>query len=226
MWQTFLIEPLTQLFLFLYNILGQNMGLAIAALTLILRLVLLPLSIPAIKAAVKQKDLAPKLAKLKEQYGSDKTGYAKAQMGLMKKEGLNPLSGCLPQILQVVVLFALYRVFIDTLGKDNINTGFLYLDLGLPDQYFILPILAAAGQLIASKIMMPAVQRGEAVAKATDDNKDDLAYNMQKQSLYLFPLMTLVVGYKLPSGLVLYWFLSTVFSAAQQVILQKIYGKK
>jgi len=202
------------------------MGLAIIVLTLCLRLVLLPLSLPAIKSAAKQKDLAPKLKKLKEQYGSDKKGYAKAQMDLMRKEGLNPMAGCLPQILQIVVLFALYKVFINVLRNDGINTRFLYLDLGLPDQYFILPFLAAAGQFIASKIMMPGVKQGEKEARETDDSKDDLAYNMQKQSLYLFPIMTLVIGYKLPSGLILYWFISTVFSALQQVLLQKRYAGK
>lgn len=199
------------------------MGLAIVALTLLLKIVLYPLNIPSIKAAVKQKKLAPLLSKLKEQYGEDKSGFAKAQMDLMRKEGVNPLAGCLPQILQLVVLFALYRVFINVLARDGINTNFLVWDLGLPDQYFVLPILAGVAQFFASKFMMAGVKKGEKIAEQTSDNKDDLAYNMQKQSLYLFPVMTIFIGFKLPSGLVLYWLVSTIFSLLQQIILQKKY---
>ncbi len=226
MYTSFLIQPITNLLLVLYGALGANMGWAIIALTLILRVILLPFNLPAVKAGVKQKELAPELAKLKEQYGKDKKGFAAAQMELMKKHGFNPLAGCLPQILQIVVLFALYKVFIDVLGRGGINTSFFYLDLGKPDPFVILPILAGVAQFITSKVMMPAVKKGEALAEKTDDNKDDLMYNMQKQMLYFMPVMTVVIGYKLPSGLALYWFVTTLFSLVQQVLLQKVYTKK
>lgn len=117
-------------------------------------------------------------------------------------------------------------MFIDVLGRGGINTSFFYLDLGKPDPFVILPILAGVAQFITSKVMMPAVKKGEALAEKTDDNKDDLMYNMQKQMLYFMPVMTVVIGYKLPSGLALYWFVTTLFSLVQQVLLQKVYTKK
>jgi YidC/Oxa1 family membrane protein insertase len=226
MWNTLLIEPLTNLLLWFYYNLDANMGFAIIGLTLFLRTLLIPLNIPSIKASIKQKKLAPELEKLKKQYGKDKAGYAKAQMALMKRHGVNPIAGCLPQIPQLLILFAMYRVFLDVLGGDSINTKFLYLDLGLPDPYVILPLLAGAGQFLTTKLMMPGVKKGEKIAEETSDKKDDLAYNMQKQSLYLFPIMTVVIGYKLPSGLALYWMITTVFSLIQQLALQKHYGRK
>lgn len=237
-WQLFLYHPLLNLLLFFYQVLFQNLGLAIIGLTVILRSALIPLTLPSLRAAKKQQALAPHLSKLKEKYKDNKEKMAKAQMDLYREHGLNPAAGCLPQILQLVILIALYQAFIQILNSNgqaiadlnnvlyfdflkvdpsvSLNIVFGPWDLSKPDPFYILPILAGAGQFLLSKMMQPAVKGAKAEAKKTPEKSDDLMYNMQNQMLYLMPLMTIFIGWRLPSGLVLYWLATTVFSVVQQ----------
>jgi len=106
----FLIAPFVNALMGSYYLVG-NFGLAIIIVTVVIRLILLPLVWPSLKSAQKIREIQPKLNKLKEKYGSDKQGLAKAQMDLYKQEGVNPLSGCLPQILQIVVLLLFFYGF-------------------------------------------------------------------------------------------------------------------
>lgn len=111
-----LIAPFVNALFGFYYLLG-NFGWSIVVVTILIRLLLLPLIWPSLKSAAKIKDLQPKLNKLKEKYGSDKQALAKAQMDLYKQEGVNPLSGCLPQILQIAVLLIFFSAF-------NMVTGY------------------------------------------------------------------------------------------------------
>lgn len=104
------IAPFINALMAFYYLVG-NFGLAIIIVTLIIRLILLPLVLPSLKSAQKIRELQPRLNKLKEKYGTDKQGMAKAQMDLYKQEGVNPLSGCLPQILQIAVLLLFFYGF-------------------------------------------------------------------------------------------------------------------
>ena len=110
------IAPFVNALFGLYYLVG-DFGLSVILVTIIIRLVLLPLIWPSLKSAKKIKEIQPRLNKLKEKYGSDKQALAKAQMDLYKQEGINPLSGCLPQILQIVVLLLFFSAF-------NMVTGF------------------------------------------------------------------------------------------------------
>lgn len=238
MWQTFLYHPILNLLVFFYQILFQNLGLAILAMTVVLRGVLIPLTLPTLKAAKKQKDLAPELKKLQEKYKNNKEKLAKAQMELYRRHGINPAAGCLPQILQLLILIALYQAFIQILSNDSqailklneilyfdflkldpartINIRFGPWNLSQPDQFFVLPILAGLCQFLLTKTMRPAALSAVKDAKKTPDKSDDIMYTMQEQMLYLMPLMTVFIGWRLPSGLVLYWLATTVFSLVQQ----------
>lgn len=154
LWTTLLYQPLINGLIFLYQVLGQNLGLAIAALTVVIRAILIPFTNTSLKAAKKMQDLAPEIAKLKELHKGNKTAFASAQMELYKKHGANPAAGCLPQIIQLIVLIALYQSFNQTLTANgqtisklndllyqplklaqntHLNTKFLYLDLAKPD---------------------------------------------------------------------------------------------
>jgi YidC/Oxa1 family membrane protein insertase len=206
LWNVLLTQPLTTALVFFYAVFGGNLGLAIIALTVALRVLLLPLSLPALKSARAQKKIRPKLEKIKKKYKDDRQKLAQAQMELFQKAGINPFAGCLPQILQLVILIALYRVFMDTLGDGGFNTQFLIWDLSQADRYFILPVAAAATQFIFAKLSFSLVSEEEVAAEATEEAADDVATAMQKQNLYLFPVLTLFIGSKLPSGLMLYWF--------------------
>ncbi len=237
-WQQLLYHPILNLLVFFYQILFHNLGLAILAMTIVLRAALVPLTLPTLKAAQKQKELAPELERLKNKHKDSKEKLAKAQMELYRQHGVNPAAGCLPQILQLVILIALYQAFIQILNSDGqailklneilyfdflkldpgrvINTHFGPWTLSSPDRFFVLPILAGLSQLLLSKMMRPAVVEEVKEAKKTRDKSDDLMYTMQEQMLYLMPLMTIFIGWRLPSGLVLYWLATTVFSVVQQ----------
>lgn len=116
-----LIAPFINAIFGLYYVLG-NLGWAVVVVTVIIRLVLLPILIPSLKSAKKMRELQPKLKKLQEKYGSDKKGLATAQMDLYKNEGINPLSGCLPQLLQIGVLIFFFSAF-NMVAKFSENGG-------------------------------------------------------------------------------------------------------
>ena len=109
-WNTLFYYPLINAIIGLYR-LTQDLGLSIILLTVSLRLIMTPLVIPSLRLSKKMQELAPELAKLKEQFKDNKQGLVAAQTALYQKHGANPASGCLPQILQLVVLFALFKVF-------------------------------------------------------------------------------------------------------------------
>lgn len=222
-----IVAPLLWLLIFLTRVLFNNLGLGILALTLLIRLVLFPLTLPSLKVAQKQKEISGELNELKSLYKEDKKKLAEEQLRLFQKHGINPAAGCLPQILQLVVLLALYQVFIKVLGFNGqashlppqyvfINTHFLYLDLLKSDPWIILPGLAGAAQFLMTKMMLPVVKKEQAIAKKTEDKKDDIMYNVQEQMLYLGPVFTVLISWRLPSGLALYWLATTVFSIIQQ----------
>lgn len=218
-WEVFLITPLTTALLFFYHLLGENLGLAIITLTVGLRLLLFPLSLPSLRSMKTQQELKPQLDKLKKKYKNDRQGMARAQMELFKQKGVNPLAGCLPQILQLVVLIALYRVFMSNLQNGDLNHQFLIWDLAQKDPFFIIPLAAAAAQYALSKMMLPAVSQEHKVAHEAKDKKEDFASAFQRQNLFLFPILTLVFGFQFPAGLMLYWFVSTILQIPQQLFV-------
>ncbi len=257
LWNLLLYKPLINALIFLYGLLFNNFGLAIIVLTVALRLILVPLTLPSLKAAKKMRELAPELEKLKKKHAHDRQKLAKAQMELYRRHGVNPTAGCLPQIVQLIILIALYRAFIGILQIDGdiaeklnhllypflqlspgtvINTQFLYLNLAKPDVFHLsgfpipLPglvlIAAALVQFISSKMMQPVVSRSQKEAAKTETKKDDMATSLQSQMLYLFPLMTIFIGYSFPSGLILYWFIFSLSTAIQQYFVSGFGGLK
>lgn len=156
MFNTILVQPLANGLILFYNIFGQNLGVAIVLFTIALRLVLNPLTKPYMDSMKKIKDLAPELEKIKKRHGNDKVKFAKAQSDFYKEKGINPGAGCLPYLLQIIVLIAFFNVFTKTISSggnltDNfnsllyeqlklpqdhvLNTRFLYIDLAKPDTF-------------------------------------------------------------------------------------------
>ncbi len=225
----FIINPTIQFLFFLYNLLGGNLGLAIIALTLVFRSALVPISISSIRSAKKMQDLKPHLDKLKKKH-SDKVKLQQAQLELYKQHGINPAAGCLPQVVQLILLIALYQVFIRFLSGDgtngtSINTHFLWLDLGKPDPLYILPLLAGLTQFAFSLMMRSGLEHHKPAKQATKKTKEkegdalDMAGAMQSQMLFLMPVMTGIIALRFPSGLALYWVITTLFSAIQQYFI-------
>src|SRR3989337_3170355 len=149
-----LIKPLANGLILFYKILGSNMGLAIIGFSLFLRFVLNPLTRPYMNSMKKMKEIAPELERLKKRHTGDRVKLAQAQADLYKEKGVNPGAGCLPYLLQIVILIAFFNVFTRTLVVDvdpaakfnellyeplkfaqeeKVNTSFLYLDITKPD---------------------------------------------------------------------------------------------
>jgi YidC/Oxa1 family membrane protein insertase len=229
LFQTILVQPLTYALTSIASAVG-GYGLAIIILTIVIRLILLPVTLPSMKMAAKMRDLQPELNKLKKIHGKDKAALQQAQLALYKEHNLNPASGCLPNILQFVILIALYQV-INGIVKtgDPTMTHFIGFDISQPAPYFILPIIAAITQLILGLMLMPAtdtsaehVLADSTLAKKDDKDANDMssmANTMQQQMIFMMPLMTLFLAFKFPAGLTLYWITTTVFSIGQQYLV-------
>ena len=218
-WNNFFYDPILWLLTNFYNLSFQNLGLAIIMVTVLIRVALLPLILPSLRSAKKMQDLQPKMADLKRRYGHDKKRHTQEQLKLYKQHGINPAAGCLPNLVQILFLIALYQVFFSTLSS-GFNKEFLIWDLTKKDATLILPILAGISQLILSKMMLP---KNRTPVKG-QGGMEEAVYSMQSQMLYLFPIMTVVIGWQFPSGLVLYWAVTTIFSIIQQYAVTGLGG--
>jgi YidC/Oxa1 family membrane protein insertase len=222
-------EPIFNLLVYLYNIVpGHDLGVAIILLTLIVRLALY---IPSKKSITAQRDLAtlqPEIDKLKERYKDDKEKMGPELMALYKKRKINPLSSCLPTLIQLPFLFAIYRVFWNGLSDENAmdalysfvanpgvlnTTAFGFFDLS--EKSIIVALLAGAAQFWQSKMMVAKKSAGGGAAAA-----------MGQQMVYIMPLVTIVIGSQFRAGLTFYWLLTTLFSVAQQYIVLGARKKK
>jgi YidC/Oxa1 family membrane protein insertase len=216
---------LYQALLFFYQLFGGNLGLSVIAITIVTKVILLPLVIPSLRSAKKMQDLKPELDRLKAKH-TDKAALQQAQVALYKERGINPAAGCLPQIFQIIILISLYQVFMyflkqSSVGGTVLNPYFLYLDLTKPDRTYIMPILAGVSQLVFSLMMQSGIETHVENPKKKDEKKKEensleMASSMQQQMVYMMPLMTVIISLNFQSGLVLYWVISTVFSLVQQ----------
>lgn len=243
MFYTYLVQPLANGLIFFYRLLGGNLGWAIIVFTVLLRVVLTPLTKPYMDSMKRIKDLSGEVDKLKKKFKNDKVKFAQAQADLYKQKGVNPQAGCLPYIFQFLILIAFFNVF-NRGFKDNvtesfnnmlypkiaffqgeeINTNFLYMDLSKPDVIRIpgvpIPIpglflvVSTLLQVASMKLMSPTLKSEKKLAKKTPSGTDDAMLATQQSMTYMFPLMTLFFGMSFPSGLALYW---TVFSLVQLV---------
>lgn len=226
---TIFYQPILNLLVFLYNTISfQDLGVAIILLTVIIKAILWPLNKKSIKSQKDLQELQPKLNELKKQYGDDKMGLSQATMNLYKESKINPLSSCLPLLIQLPFLFAVYRVFRDGLNNkldlvysfinkpEVINGVFLgFLDLNKPSIY--LAVLAGLAQFWQAKMM--STKKPEV---KTDSSKDEsMTSIMNKQMLYFMPAITIFIGISLPGGLTLYWFIITLLTALQQALIFK-----
>lgn len=230
LFHTVLYQPIFNAFIGLYNIVpGHDVGVVILIITLIIRLVLYPLTNSSIKAQKSMQELQPRMDLLKKQFGKDQQGLAQATMKLYKEHKVNPLTSCLPMLVQLPVLIALYLVLQDGLAGQNLAQN-LYsfvhnpekigqISLGIFDlakPSIVLAFLAGAAQFLQAKGMV----RKKSPKVAGEGAKDeDMMAMMNKQMLYLMPAMTFLIGMRLPAGLTLYWFLSTILMVGQQFIL-------
>ncbi|MEN8097843.1 MAG: YidC/Oxa1 family membrane protein insertase, partial [Chloroflexota bacterium] len=121
MFDTFIVNPMTNLLLLLYQGLFQNFALAVVVFTLIMRLIILPFTMKQQRSSRAMQEIQPELDKLKKKYGNDKEKFAQAQMDLYRKHNVNPVSGCLPLLLTLPIMFGLYRAIIASLASTPLQ---------------------------------------------------------------------------------------------------------
>ncbi|MDD3285702.1 MAG: YidC/Oxa1 family membrane protein insertase [Patescibacteria group bacterium] len=232
LFQVIFYQPILNLLVFLYNSVSmQDLGLSIILLTVIIKLILWPLSKKSIKSQKSLQELQPKIDELKTKYKDNQAEMGKALMSLYKEHQVNPFSSCLPLLLQLPFFIAVYRVFRDGLSQhldlvypfihrpEFINSVFLgFLDLSKPNIY--LAILAGLAQFWQAKMMM--AKRNKNISSPSINTKDEsMAAIMNKQMLYFMPALTIFIGITLPGGLTLYWLVLTLLTVLQQFLMNK-----
>lgn len=228
-----LYVPLETLLLFLYNLTGENLGVAIIILTILIRIVLYPLMLPTLKSSQKMKELKKPLDDIKKKHKNDPKKLQEEQLKLYKEHGINPAAGCLPLLLQLPILIFLYRVFLNVIASEAVNPHFFIFDLSQPDSSYILPVLAAVVQFILAFAMSPIPEKKEEKKEKKDEDfAESISGALQTQNLYIMPLLWFFMLLKLPAGIGIYWVISTLFSLIQQLIvvgpgrLQTVFNKK
>lgn len=224
MYHTLIYQPIESSLLFLYHLLGNNLGLATIVLTLTIRAILIPFTLPSMRAAKKMALLKPQLDALKKKFSHDPKLFQQKQLEFYKDHKINPGAGCLPLIAQFVVLIALYQVFMNSLNGNSLieSAQFLWWDLKLKDSTYILPLLAGVLQLLTSIALLPAVENEPEKRPGTKEEKGDvaeMAQTMQQQMVFMMPIMTTIFALQFPAGLALYWVITTAFSLGQQLII-------
>lgn len=232
---TFFYKPLFNLLIFIYNVIpGHDFGIAIIILTVLIRFVLYPLTRKGIESQKAMALIQPKLKEAQEKHKHDRAKQAEEMMRLYREYKVNPFSGFLNLLVQIPILIALYKVFmagVDPKSLDGLygfvkNPGAIDpMFLGIMDLSQanpVMAVIAGALQFLQSKMMLPKLSRNQ------NQKQSDFAKIMQNQMLYILPFLTIMIAWKFPAGLPLYWIVTTLFSIGQQYYMEhwKTEGKK
>ncbi len=204
-WLTIIAKPVHWFLTFLHQFI-PNWGWAIVALTVIMKLAFFPLTAASYKSMAKMRQLAPKIKILQEQYPDDKMKLNQETMALYKAEKVNPAGGCLPMLIQMPVFIALFYVLQAAVEMRGAPWAGWIHDLSLPDPLYILPVLMMVTMILQTWLN----------PKPADPT--------QAKMMWIMPFMFAFTFFFFPSGLVLYWVVSNIFSIAQQWVVTKKYG--
>lgn len=205
-WDKYIVFNFSRIIIWLADLFGGSFGIGIIIFTLIIRLVLLPVMHHQTKSTQKMSEMQPQLKKLQEKYAAkdpDTQNKLKEETSKLYAEaGVNPVAGCLPLIIQMPVLIAMYQAISRT---EALKTGdFLWMNLGAPDPYFILAVLAAILTYATTKL---------STMSQLESNPTTTAM------MYMMPALILFMGITLPSALSLYWVVGNAFSVGQTLLL-------
>jgi YidC/Oxa1 family membrane protein insertase len=224
-----LYRPLLNFAVFLYGVVpGADFGIVIIILTALIKVILFPLTLKNAQSQRKLNALKPKIKELQEKHKHDKAAEAAATMELYKQHNVNLLSGCLPLLIQLPVMISLYMVFRSGLDPESLSllysfvpnpgaishTAFGFIDISRPN--VILAVVAGLGQFLQSRMTISAM--GGAA------QGDQTAAMMNKQMLYFFPVLTVMVGLNFPAGLTLYFVVSALFGILEQWYIKRSFA--
>ncbi|TET26890.1 MAG: membrane protein insertase YidC [Dehalococcoidia bacterium] len=223
-WDLIILQPMINGLIAVYSALFSNFGLAIIVLTIIVRLVTIPLTLKQLRATKAMQALQPKLTELQKKHAKDKAKLAQEQMRLYKESGISPAGCLLPMLIQMPIWIALYQSIIrllavtpeDFLGISRylyswpmvysvlpLYSSFLWLNLATPDRLLILPILVGGTMWLQQKMVTPT-------------SADPRQQAQSRMMLWMMPLMFAFLTMQFPSGLALYWVASNIITIAIQ----------
>ena len=228
LYHTFFFDPLYNILVLLFGLLPwADAGIIVVLLTVLVRLIMFPLSRKAVHTQVRMAEIAPDLAKIKEQYKGRAEEQARLTLALYREKGVNPFSGILVIIVQIPIIFALYQIFLNfpevnsallysfVAAPDRINTTFLgFLDLTAKNA--AIAFFAAVSTFFQFQISM----KGQAQPKGNSFG-DNLTRSMQTQMKYFFPVIVFFISYKISGVIALYWLTTNLFSIAQELFVRK-----
>ncbi len=232
-----IVNPFITILLFLYQILGGNVVLAIVVFTILIRLVTYPLTIKQQRSTKAMQELQPELKKLQEKYKNDRERLAQEQWELYRKHGVNPLAGCLPLLIQLPIMLALYQAIVATLAATPtqlldlanrlwvpalssqvpLSNKFLWLNLAVPDPLYVLPVLVVVTTWLQQKMLMPATPSG-----GTGDRQADQAAQISRQMMLIMPLMFGFFSLSFASGLSIYFIASNLIGIGQYGMMGRL----
>ena len=259
LWNQLLVWPIINTLMALYKLfewlhVPGPLGFAVIGLTIAIRLILYPLMQAQLRSAKKMSAMKPHLDALGVKHKGDKQALQQAQMALYKEHGVNPAAGCLPLLIQMPVLIALYNVFFQVLNNGNIekmvndlnqvvyaswlhvqtlDLTFFGINLGLKPSawqsagWWLLsvPVITGLLQWYQSRLMMPAAPKPPTDAKAMAGKEEkkpaDTAMEMQKQMMFIMPIMFGYFAFQFPLGLALYWNIFGLFGIIQQLRINR-----
>jgi YidC/Oxa1 family membrane protein insertase len=231
-------RPILNLLLWLYDVVpGRDFGIAIILLTIIVKIVLYPLAVQQIKQQRALQALQPKMDEIRKRLKDDKEAQSKELMALYQAEKVNPAASCLPLLIQLPVFLGLYHALQTGLHAQWANllyafvpnpgdisaTLFGFVDLAKPN--YVLAVIAAAIQFVQTRQML--VPKGAAttppaeVKDAPGAQDESMSTMMNKQMMYVMPIVTMVIGFGLPGGLTLYWLVMSLLTVLQQWYMLK-----
>jgi YidC/Oxa1 family membrane protein insertase len=231
MWNTLILDPMINILIWLYQALGNNYVVSILIFTVLVRLLVFPLTWQQQKSMLAMQDLQPELKKLQEKYKDDQQTLVSKQQELYRQHGVNPLGGCLPTVIQFPILIGLYQAITQSLAASPIqllmlsqhlypswnlasliplHSRFAWLNLAAPDQFFILPILVVGTTWLQQKLLTP--------PGAADPQQAAMTRSMQ----VTMPLFIGMMSLSFPSGLSVYWVLGNIIGIVQYAAMGRV----
>ncbi len=241
MWDTFILNPMINALLVLYDLLANNFVVAIAVFTLLIRLLTLPLNLRQQRATMRIQEMQPEIQRIQKKY---KDNPQKLQEEF-RRIGYNPaesLMGCLPLLIQFPILIGLYRAILVVMGSTPqalleltqrvypgidltrllpISNRFLWMNLAQPDALFVLPVLVFATTFLSQKLMSPRKDKNKTPEQIQKEKKENPMAGMTDSMMYTMPLMFGVMSLQFPAGLSIYFVLSNLVGVAQGMLLRR-----
>ena len=243
MWDAIIIAPFTNVLLFIYNVTGQNFGVAIILFTMLIRLVTHPLTVQQMKGTTGMQEFQkdPRWIEAQEKYKGDKEKLAQEQMRLYKELKINPAASCLPLVIQFPIIIGLYQAIIQSMAKTPLdllhlvrhiypgfldvaqliplNNQFLWMNLGQPER-LNLPFLSFGIPVLAILVVITTYLQSKLMTPPAANPKDQSAQMAGIMNLYM-PVFMGWLAWTLASGLALYFVISNVFGILQYALLGK-----